>query len=92
MFYRHIAAMLLGTAGALLLARVVLRLFAARPSNPVFGWFFAVTTLPSWLSTLDAGQPRFGATLEFSTLVLALGCLVLGFALGRGLRGYSRQR
>jgi hypothetical protein len=76
---RHIAAYVLGCLVALLLARFVLKLFAARPDNPVVAALFAFTTPPRVLAALDAGQPRFGAALEFSTLAL------IALLLGAGL-------
>ena len=66
----------LGLAGALeglLLARLVLALFAARPGNPSFALLRRITdplVLP--LIRLDQGQPLFGARLEISTLSLAI--------------------
>lgn len=69
----------LGAVAALLLARLVLRLLAARPDNPVVSTFLALTAPPPPFVQLDLGQPRFGATLEFSTLALLL--IVLGLAL-----------
>jgi len=66
---RRMAAYLLGGITALLLARLVLRLVAARPDNPIFAAVFAITA-PPVLAALDAGQPSFGAVLEFSTLAL----------------------
>jgi len=87
---RHIIAYAVGASIAILLARLVLRLVAARPDNPVFGAFFALTAPPRVLAALDAGQPRFGAVLEFSTLALIALLLVLGL-LFRQL-GQSRLR
>jgi uncharacterized protein YggT (Ycf19 family) len=56
---------------ALLIARLVLKLFAARPDHPVFASLFLLTTpLTMPLQFLDAQQPRFGAVLEFSTLAM----------------------
>jgi hypothetical protein len=79
---------LLGASAALLLARLVLRLLAARPDNPVFQLFFAVTSPPAPLALLDQGQPRFGAVLELSTLALLLAVIVLALAIARaGRRG-----
>lgn len=81
---RLIPAAIFGAAAALLLARLLLRLLAARPNNPVFSWFLGVTTPPAFLAALmDAGQPRFGATLEFSTLALMLLCVILGVGFAR---------
>ena len=76
---RHIIADGLGALTALLLARLVLRLFAARPGNPIFAALFAITTPLRALAALDAGQPHFGAVLEFSTLAQ------IGFLLLAGL-------
>lgn len=85
---RHIIAGLIGGAAALLLARLVLRLLAARPGNPVFGMLFSITASPSLLASLDREQPRFGATLEFSTLMLLLILVALGLIVARvGKRG-----
>jgi hypothetical protein len=78
---RHIIAYMLGGIEALLLARLVLRLLAARPDNPIFAALFAVTAPPPVLGWLDAGQPRFGATLEFSTLALIVLLLLAGLIL-----------
>ena len=61
----------IGIIEGLLLARLVLRLFAARPDNPVVAALMAATEparLP--LAMLDAAQPQFGAVLEISTLLL----------------------
>jgi len=80
---RHIIAYILGSITALLLARLVLRLVAARPDNPIFAALFAITTPPRALAALDAGQPRFGAVLEFSTLALIVILLVAGLLLRR---------
>jgi hypothetical protein len=80
---RHIIAGLIGGAAALLIARLVLRLLAARPGNPVFEVFFRITAPPSLLAFLDREQPRFGATLEFSTLALALTLMMLGLLVAR---------
>jgi hypothetical protein len=85
---RHIVAYILGGAIALLLARILLKLFAARPENPVIEALFALTAPPPALVILDAGQPRFGAVLEFSTLALVV--LLLGA--GLLLRVWQRHR
>jgi hypothetical protein len=80
---RHIIAYLLGGVAALLMARLVLRLLAARPDNPVVAALFAITTPPGALAILDAGQPRFGATLDFSTLALILVLVAVALCLRR---------
>lgn len=71
----NLAAMLALAAGALealLLARLLARLLAARPDNPAFAALYAVTgPLVAPLSALDYDQPPFGAVIEFSTLVMA---------------------
>jgi uncharacterized protein YggT (Ycf19 family) len=74
----HRLAMVVWVIEALLIARLVLKLFAARPDHPVFASLFLLTTpLTMPLQFLDAQQPQFGAVLEFSTLativVIALG-------------------
>jgi uncharacterized protein YggT (Ycf19 family) len=86
---RHIIAYVLGGISALLLARLVLRLVAARPDNPIFAALFAITTPPRALAALDAGQPQFGAVLEFSTLALII-ALLLAMLLLR--MTYKRRR
>lgn len=64
---------LAGALEALLLARLVLRLFAARPDHPVVAAILALTApLIAPFGMLDINQPRFGAVLEFSTLVLCV--------------------
>jgi hypothetical protein len=78
---RHIIAYLIGGIAALLLARLVLRLFAVRPDHPVIAALLAGTAPPQVLASLDAGQPRFGATLEFATLVLIVLVLIVGLGL-----------
>ena len=80
---RHIVGYILGGITALLLARLVLRLFAARLDNPIFAAVLALTTPPRALTALDAGQPRFGAVLEFSTLALIVILLIAGLLLRR---------
>ena len=88
---RHIIAYVLGGFTAMLLARLVLRLFAARPDNPIFAALFAITMPPHVLAALDAGQPRFGAVLEFSTLTLIVLLLVAGLLLRRLWPGGLRR-
>ncbi|HEU4327649.1 MAG TPA: YggT family protein [Roseiflexaceae bacterium] len=76
---RHIGIVwyLLGGLWGLLAARLLLRLLAARPSNPAVELLYSLTgPLVAPLTALDARQPRFGAVLELSTLAL-LGLLAL---------------
>lgn len=62
-----------GALEALLLARLVARLLAARPDNPAFALLLALTgPMLAPLRALDYDQPPFGAALEFSTLLLAI--------------------
>jgi hypothetical protein len=82
MRYLHIATYILGVIEALLLARFVLRVLAARPDNPVVAALMGLTwPLVAPFAALDAGQPQFGATLEFSSLapimLLLIGMLVV---------------
>jgi len=80
---RHIVAYLLGGVEALLLARIVLRLLAMRPDN-AFGeaLLYATAPLVAPLVALDAGQPRYGATLELASLALFLLLALLLAGLG----------
>lgn len=68
---------LAGLVEALLIARLVGRLLAARPGNPAFTLLYGVTDpLVTWLAFLDYDQPPYGAALEFSTLALVC-CVAL---------------
>ncbi len=70
-----------------LLSRLILKLFAARPDNPSIAAIFAVTgPLVAPLRGLDAGQPRYGAVLEFSTLLICLIVPVVWYAVARAAR------
>lgn len=87
----RIITYLVGALDALLLVRLVLRLFAARPDNPLVQVLLAATAplvLP--LAFLDARQPRFGAVLEFSTLVCILLLPLLVLALWQLIGGRAR--
>ena len=73
--YRYLAAatVVIGVVEGVLIARFVLRLFAARPDNPVVQAVYGITQpLIAPLRVLDAGQPQYGASLEFATLTLLL--------------------
>lgn len=68
-----ILASVAGVVEALLLARLVARLLAARPDNPSVALLYAVTSpVVAPLRALDFDQPPFGAALEFSTLSMAI--------------------
>jgi hypothetical protein len=91
---RQVLAWLAGAVEALLLARLLARLLAARLDSPAFALLYALTwPLVAPLSALDQGQPRFGAVLEISTLVLVLiiaagACLLwIGLAMRRRRSG-----
>jgi uncharacterized protein YggT (Ycf19 family) len=72
----NLAVLLVWTVGAveaLLLARLLARLLAARPDNPSVQILYGITgPLVTPLRALDYDQPPFGAALEISTLALAL--------------------
>ena len=73
--YRYLTAatVVIGIVEGVLIARFVLRLFAARPDNPVVQAVYGVTQpLIEPLQALDAGQPQYGASFEFATLTLLL--------------------
>jgi hypothetical protein len=62
-----------GAAEALLLARLLARLLAARPDSPAFATLYLVTwPLVAPLAALDYPQRQFGAVLEIATLVMAI--------------------
>ncbi|WP_322487877.1 YggT family protein [Chloroflexus sp.] len=84
---RDSIAFLGGALSGLLMARLVLKLLAARPDSPAITWLYTLTgPLVAPFAALDRGQPRFGAILELSTLttfivvmfITALGWLWLG--------------
>jgi hypothetical protein len=89
---RHIVTYIIGGMEGLLLARLVFRLFAARLDNPFVQAFLAVTgPLLTPLAFLDAGQPRYGATLELSTLALVILLAFAGLAIGVLRRSADRS-
>jgi uncharacterized protein YggT (Ycf19 family) len=62
-----------GALEALLLARLLARLLAARPDNPAIILLYGITgPLVTPLRALDYDQPPFGAALELSTLTMAI--------------------
>lgn len=71
---------LLGALVALLMARLLLSLFAARPDNTAVLLVDIMTwPLVAPFAWLDANQPQFGAVLQFSTLaaIAVLGLVTL---------------
>lgn len=90
MKYRYLTAatVVIGVIEGVLIARFVLRLFAARPDNPVVQAVYGVTQpLVAPLRALDAGQPQYGASLEFATLVLLLALPLITVLMWRWSRG-----
>ena len=74
-----------GIIGAtLMLSRMTLLLFAARPDNVGVQ---VVVWLPQWLylpfGWIDAGQPVFGARFERGALVAALICIIITWRINR---------
>lgn len=75
----YIVAWGVGGVEGILVLRFLAKLFAARPSHPLVAWLYRVSEpLVSPLKLLDEGQPRFGATLELSTLVMIGLVLLVG--------------
>ncbi len=69
----QLLAWVAGGAEALLLARLLARLLAARLDNPTFAGLYLVTwPLVSPFAALDHAQRQFGAVLEISTLTAAI--------------------
>lgn len=90
MKYRYLTAatVVIGVMEGVLIARFVLRLFAARPDNPVVQAVYGVTQpLVAPLRALDAGQPQYGASLEFATLMLLLALPLITVLMWRWSRG-----
>nr|WP_044199987.1 YggT family protein [Oscillochloris trichoides] len=87
--YRRVFLVVLGAVEALLLARLVARILAARPDSPAFMLLYNLTApLVAPLAWLDLHQPRFGAVLELSTLVVVAGLAILAGIAG----GIQRRR
>ncbi|MEI6180822.1 MAG: YggT family protein [Chloroflexales bacterium] len=75
-----------GVLEALLLARLVARLLAARPTHPAFALLSGITSpfvIP--LAALDFDQSPFGAALEYATLGLIGGVPLIAYLLWVGL-------
>jgi hypothetical protein len=61
----------------ILISRVLLLLFAARPDNVSVALILAVSAPFAWpLSWMDVYQPVFGARFERGTLISAVLCIV----------------
>lgn len=62
-----------GLVEGLLLGRLLARLFLAREDNPLIQALYQITApLSGVFRWLDQAQPQFGASLEFSTLCMAI--------------------
>ncbi len=60
-----------GGLEAVLIARFLARLLAARPDHPIMQALYQLSAPLIWpLTPLDAQQPRFGAIMEISTLTM----------------------
>jgi len=66
---------------ALLMVRLIVLLFAARPDNSSLSFMLNISDVLVWpLAWLDATQPQFGARFERGTLLMVvLGILGLRF-------------
>lgn len=72
-FVQLVAPWIVGVCEALLVARLLARMLAARPDNPLVQGLYALSRpLVQPLMFLDGAQPRFGAVLELSTLTAAI--------------------
>ncbi|WP_322511534.1 YggT family protein [Chloroflexus sp.] len=88
---RDAIALLGGALSGLLIARLALKILAARPDSPAITWLYALTgPLVAPLAVLDRDQPRFGAVLEFSALAMLIVVISLT-ALGWVWLGRMRQ-
>ncbi|MCS6889185.1 MAG: YggT family protein [Chloroflexus sp.] len=88
---RDAIALLGGALSGLLIARLALKILAARPDSPTVTWLYALTgPLVAPLAVLDYEQPRFGAVLEFSALAMLIVVISLT-ALGWVWLGRMRQ-
>ncbi|WP_298401670.1 YggT family protein [uncultured Chloroflexus sp.] len=66
---RNGIALLGGAISGLLIARLVLKVLAARPDSPTVSWLYTLTApLVTPLAIIDRDQPRFGAVVEFATV------------------------
>lgn len=75
---RDAIALLGGALSGLLIARLVLKLLAARPDSPAITWLYALSgPLVAPFAALDRDQPRFGAILELSTLTTLIVVMII---------------
>jgi uncharacterized protein YggT (Ycf19 family) len=82
---------LCGAVWALLLARLLARLLAARAENATITVLYWLTEpLVAPLSRFDQGQPPFGAILELSTGILILALPVVAYVLWWGFGRLAR--
>ena len=80
MLRRRLIAWVVGALSGLLLARLVGKLLAGREENPALHVLYLLSEpLVALFARPDAGQPRFGAVLEFSTLAALVLLLILGY-------------
>ena len=71
-----IIVILLCGACTVLVSRLLLLLFAARPDNPSVELILMLSEPLAWpLSWIDASQPVYGARFERGTLLTIGGCL-----------------
>lgn len=81
MIMRRLIAWIVGVLSGLLVARLLARLLAGREENPALRILYRLSQpLVAPFARLDAGQPRFGAVLEFSTLAALVLLLILGYS------------
>lgn len=84
---------IVGIGAGLLVARLVARLFAGRADNSSLAALYRLTDpLVAPLRRLDAGQPRFGAVLELSTLALLVLLVLAGYGAWRFAHFWRNRR
>ncbi len=74
----------LAVLGALLLSRMLILLFAARPDNPGMALIIQLTTPLVWpLAWIDSMQPQYGARFERGTLLAFVLCWLASWGVTR---------